>query len=562
MKKIILLLCALLFAAGAFSESVYDYIPRLNGRFECSNGFTVDIGGNGISYSIANQTAETDILAVRGSPAQIEFIVRTRGRNCTGTASLYRITVNSDATITAVLCSTSPFTKKHYWCFTAELNDSSVNVRDTPGVSGNRLAQYQKGDSVTFTGAVSNNISIDNATDYWYSIDQDGGTGWIYGKYITFPTRVFLNIKMFKDVQDAQSITELPVKARYVDSGTKATDVFTAGTSNVYITNDGYGEFSESSFSCEGNGFSTELVIPKFKYYQFEPETGTLIYLTEYDGNNNYTINCLDCKTGKSIDLTKETGSGRELLVSGPVFAINNTGTKLVYLDTPQMNDGWLISYQLCLVDLTSYTLQEYKFNRALKPSEICWINDDTLLVAENCYDYPTSRCSCHLVSLFKGNVIFYDTVTFSYSDLYELEEIEDTGAFSYSDMVEFGKTENPYTITFIPTDNPEKVLLCLGDGDSYRSTVLLTMNWSSIIYNLDSPLGYGNYFSNEFWYQGERYLAFYSKSNSTPVVKITIYDGSLTEIRADELDIDSITDYVNWVGIQDDELIVVMQEN
>ena len=546
MKKFILLLCALLFAAGAFSESVYDYIPRLNGRFECSNGFTVDIGGNGISYSITNQTAETDILAVRGSPAQIEFIVRTRGRNCTGTASLYRITVNSDATITAVLCSTSPFTKKHYWCFTAELNDSSVNVRDTPGVSGNRLAQYQKGDSVTFTGAVSNNISIDNATDYWYSIDQDGGTGWIYGKYITFPTRVFLNIKMFKDVQGSQSITKLPIKTQYVDSAPKTTDDFTAGTSNVYITNDGYGEFSETSFSCEGNGFTTELVIPKFKCYQFEPETGTLIYLTEYDGNNNYCINCLDCKTGKSIDLTKETCSGRELLVSGPAFALNNTGTKLVYADTPHMNyNEWYLSYPLCLVDLNSYTFQEYEFNSSLQPAEICWISNDMLLVAELRYDYPTWRCSCHLVSLFNGNVIFYDTVTFSYSDLYELEV-----------------SQNPYSIRFISTDNPEKVLLCLGDGDSYRSTVLLTLDGSSIISSQDSPLGYDNFFSNEFWYQGERYLAFYSKSTRTPVVKITIYDSSLTEVRTDELDIDDITDYINWAGIQNDEIIVVLQEN
>lgn len=553
MKKAILFICVLLFAAGAFTESVYDYIPKINGRFECSNGFCVDIGGNGISYTITNHNAETDILAVRGNPALLEFIVRTRGRNFNGQATLYKIAVKSDSTFEVTQCKTSPFKRTVWWYFTAELNDSSVNVRDTPDVTGNRLGQYQKGDKVTFAGAVDNQSAIDSAIDYWYNIEHEGGTAWIYGKYITFQNKIFLNSKMFQNLPAANlggpAVSDMPIKAVYVGNADATTkEIFDVGTASVTFTNDGHGEFSETLFSWQNGDEKKEIVLPWRNYYQYAPETGMLIYLSEYDYFNN-SINCFDCRTGTFINLTEETGSGQELLVSGITFAINETGTKLAFTGTSYKKDDY-VAYPLYVVDLKTWSLQKYEFDLIINPANICWIDDSHLLVTEYNSRWDGYNYICCLVSL-------------SGSDAH----IQDTYSISLSGK-KLGNPANPYSSIVLPTETPGVLMVYLGDEDKYHSNYYLTCRNGAISCNSNHPLDNtsspANAFSNTFWYQDEMYVAAYDRELTYGKIAPTviIYDSSMTELKKEYFEMRSYSDYVNWVGIRDGEIIIALQED
>lgn len=72
------------------------------------------------------------------------------------------------------------------------VNDTNVNIRAKPSLSGEKLFQFSDGEEVRVYARSTKKMTIKNMTDYWYCIrkldttyESEMSTGWIFGAYLT-----------------------------------------------------------------------------------------------------------------------------------------------------------------------------------------------------------------------------------------------------------------------------------------------------------------------------------------------------------------------------------------
>jgi hypothetical protein len=68
----------------------------------------------------------------------------------------------------------------------------TVNVRDTPAVTGKRIGQLKKGSSLTVLGVADHYDQFDNRFDFWYHIKNGSLDGWVFGYYLDGKTEIQL----------------------------------------------------------------------------------------------------------------------------------------------------------------------------------------------------------------------------------------------------------------------------------------------------------------------------------------------------------------------------------
>lgn len=101
------------------------------------------------------------------------------------------------------------------------VNDSNVNIRNIPSKNGKRNGKLDKNDIVYVTGIAQTLDTIDNFTGRWLRVDTEKKTkdninlsGWIFSKYIDFPTNIissqFEFVKYYP--RDAKSTNKMVLK--------------------------------------------------------------------------------------------------------------------------------------------------------------------------------------------------------------------------------------------------------------------------------------------------------------------------------------------------------------
>ena len=194
----------------AESPSIFDYVPRTSGYLNLNAGFSVQIIGDGATYNVFNNlNGQVDQIAWKANKEYVYIIVRLRGWNNENNAQYYLIVIdgrNTKTKGTAYLLSEIP-DLSDYHLNQAFTNDSSINLRSESSVNGKKLGQYQINNTVSFTGKMENKTEIDNANDYWFSIDYFGQPAWIYGKYVTFSKTLSITLESL-GVIDSQELNK------------------------------------------------------------------------------------------------------------------------------------------------------------------------------------------------------------------------------------------------------------------------------------------------------------------------------------------------------------------
>ncbi|MBQ5647212.1 MAG: hypothetical protein IIV07_09115 [Treponema sp.] len=165
----------------ADNPSIFDYVPKTRGYLSLNDGFSVQIIGDGATYNVFNNiNGQVDQIAWKANKEYVYIIVRLRGWNNENNAQYYLIEIDGRKTKakgTAYLLSEIP-DLSDYHLNQAFTNDSSINLRSESSVNGKKLGQYQINNTVYFTGKMENKTEIDNANDYWFSIDFFGQPAW------------------------------------------------------------------------------------------------------------------------------------------------------------------------------------------------------------------------------------------------------------------------------------------------------------------------------------------------------------------------------------------------
>ena len=212
-KKIYFLSLFLFFLINniyADNPSIFDYVPKTSGYLNLNDGFSVQIIGDGATYNVFNNlNGQVDQIAWKANKEYVYIIVRLRGWNNENNAQYYLIVIDGRKTKakgTAYLLSEIP-DLSDYHLNQAFTNDSSINLRSESSVNGKKLGQYQINNTVYFTGKMENKTEIDNANDYWFSIDYFGQPAWIYGKYVTFSKTLSITLESL-GVIDSQELNK------------------------------------------------------------------------------------------------------------------------------------------------------------------------------------------------------------------------------------------------------------------------------------------------------------------------------------------------------------------
>lgn len=545
MKKTIILFCALFMTAAAFSQSLFDYVPHTSGSIVGPDDFAIKISGNGSSYSITNRRGSVDIIAVKGEGTCVHFAVRLRAADTTGPARYYKISVYPPSQAVITEYSGTP-DLTGFWCFRGTTNDDSINYRDTPGLSGNKTGQYQKGNQVDFTGWLDAKSALDSSEDYWYSFNAGGETAWMYGRYISFPNSVLLTASLFskpcvvspstlaaaalearsKAAADILKTMDMET-ARAGDAAAFTTQVFDTGVSTVTISNNGSGEYDYPLFTYKSGNITKEIKLDWYYNWQYVPDAGLLFYLTDSQ------LHCFDCKTGTEYQegTALEFGS---LYIEYSVFAVNTAGDKVAYLDAFHGRDYTPVYtiqvYNLKSGKTTSYDLPSY-------PAKLGWSDDDTIFYLTNEYTY-------------------YDAMEYTIGYISLSDGLDQTSHY----FTLYGDYETPdiqYTILMLPAKDPDKILLFLGDGISYLTDLRISHSSSSW---MDYPLEM-SYFINQFWYEGAPFLAFIERDeDNRQKFDVVIYNTGFNQIKRQSFTAPNILDEVNWVGVRDGKIIVSLE--
>ena len=365
MKKTTLVLMLLFAISLGFAQyqDVFDYVPKTSGYLSVNDGFSVQIFGSGTGYNVYNNLrGEVDIIAWKADKQYVTMIARLRGWNTDKEAFYYSIKVDgrqSKAKAEATLLFTLP-DLSGYHLNTAQTNDAAINLRSESSVNGKKVGQYQKSNAVTFTGKLQNKCEIDNATDYWYSIDYSGSPAWIYGKYISFPggisiTLESLGVKTSNNVgggiakNSGSGAEPASYKINVIfDKREPVYNVYNNG--DILITNELQPWSTHRDIKIK-NKDKTIADIGSALYSVYSPKLNKIFYLTYLFGDSSFAYS-IDCATGEGAQLMDGYQTS-ELTVNYSKFYMNKDGTKLFAANTAY---GWEDTMILELLEIDAAT--------------------------------------------------------------------------------------------------------------------------------------------------------------------------------------------------------------
>ena len=369
MKKIILVLMLLFVISLGFAQyqDVFDYVPKTDGYLNINDGFSVQIFGKGTGYNVFNDLrGKVDIIAWKADKEYVTMIARLRGWNTDKEAFYYSIKVDgrqaktkAEATLLFELPDLSG-----YRLNAAQTNDAAINLRSESSVKGKKVGQYQKNNIVTFTGNLQNKCEIDDATDYWYSIDYSGTPAWIYGKYISFPggisiTLESLGVKSARQATGGQaslaakntagaSTEPASYKINFVfDDRKPVYDIYKNG--DILIKNELHPYSTQRDIIIK-NKDKTIADIRSAMYSVYSPKLNKIFYLTYLFGDSCFAYS-LDCATGEGEQLMNY--HGYELCPNYSKLCMNKDGTKLYAANTAY---GWEDNMILELLEIDAAT--------------------------------------------------------------------------------------------------------------------------------------------------------------------------------------------------------------
>ena len=369
MKKIILVLMLLFAISLGFAQyqDVFDYVPKTDGYLNINDGFSVQIFGKGTGYNVFNDLrGKVDIIAWKADKEYVTMIARLRGWNTDKEAFYYSIKVDgrqaktkAEATLLFELPDLSG-----YRLNAAQTNDAAINLRSESSVKGKKVGQYQKNNIVTFTGNLQNKCEIDDATDYWYSIDYSGTPAWIYGKYISFPggisiTLESLGVKSARQATGGQaslaakntagaSTEPASYKINFVfDDRKPVYDIYKNG--DILIKNELHPYSTQRDIIIKKKD-KTIADIRSAMYSVYSPKLNKIFYLTYLFGDSCFAYS-LDCATGEGEQLMNY--HGYELCPNYSKLCMNKDGTKLYAANTAY---GWEDNMILELLEIDAAT--------------------------------------------------------------------------------------------------------------------------------------------------------------------------------------------------------------
>ena len=351
MKKTTLVLMLLFAISLGFAQyqDVFDYVPKTDGYLSVNDGFSVQIFGKGTGYNVYNNLrGRVDIIAWKADKEYVTMIARLRGWNTDEEAFYYSIKVDgrqSKAKAEATLLFTLP-DLSGYRLNLARTNDAAINLRSESSVKGKKVGQYQTNNIVTFTGKLQNKCEIDNATDYWYSIDYSGSPAWIYGKYISFPSGISITLESLgvkpaaeqSGLSNGNGVTAKNSAGTAEPASYKINVVFDKREPvfNVYKNGDILIKNEFHSFSAQRditikNKDKTIADIRSAMYSVYSPKLNKIFYLTYLFGDSCFAYS-IDCATGEGAQLMNY--HGYELVPNYSKLCMNKDGTKLFVADT------------------------------------------------------------------------------------------------------------------------------------------------------------------------------------------------------------------------------------
>jgi hypothetical protein len=74
----------------------------------------------------------------------------------------------------------------------AFINDDDVNIRREPNLSSEVIEQFDESHPISVLGISRSTQKINEYTDYWFEIDIDGQTAWVFGYLIDFQRQIDL----------------------------------------------------------------------------------------------------------------------------------------------------------------------------------------------------------------------------------------------------------------------------------------------------------------------------------------------------------------------------------
>ena len=371
MKKTTLVLMLLFAISLGFVQyqDVFDYVPKTDGYQNINDGFSVQIFGKGTGYNVYNNLrGRVDIIAWKADKEYVTMIARLRGWNTDEEAFYYSIKVDgrqSKAKAEATLLFTLP-DLSGYRLNLARTNDAAINLRSESSVKGKKVGQYQTNNIVTFTGNLQNKCEIDNATDYWYSIDYSENPAWIYGKYISFPGGISITLESLgvkpaaeqSGLSNGNGVTaKNTVGASTEPASYKINFVFDdrKPVYNIYkngdilIKNELHPYSTQRDITIK-NKEKTIADIRSAMYSVYSPKLNKMFYLTYLFGDQTFVYS-LDCATGEGEQLMNSYGY--ELVPNYSKLCMNKDGTKLYAANTAY---GWEdnMILELLEIDATS----------------------------------------------------------------------------------------------------------------------------------------------------------------------------------------------------------------
>lgn len=546
MKKTLLVICALLVCTGAFSDSLFDYIPHLSGHYEGADDFYCDITNDGTSYGIYNNNGHVDILAVTANEVSITFVVRLRNWDTNGKARFFTIALDNTYYLLSVWEEKPSLFS--FYTFSGETNDDRINFRDTPGLTGDKIGQYQKGNTVSFTGEYEGWSAIDGAEDYWYSFTYNGQKAWMYGKYISFSDTVTMTAEMFRGPENTiadesiekadpdDPVSKMEIEVPYCDfywDYPRTVETFETDVSTVSIENDGQGEWSNSTLTItakNGSSILQNYPLPYTPYWKYHQDTARLYYATGRKMDGTWNLSGIDCRDGSDIVFHDAFGGQRANLAKG-VFDVTKAGDKLACIVSSEDGAGT----ELMVIDLNTFASARYRFPDNLAvPDRLAWINGEELFLAtcEDKREYTSSHDYVfNRISLKNGSIFVTDT---------------------FPMPGEYDNPDDPGSCLLLPSAEDDKLFVFLEHWDEYTKNYLLT--FSSTGTKWDVIFGSGHLI-NQFWYEGKRYFAVYDSGDYWD--DIVIYDNDLNEINWADLPIYWTNFRLDWAGVQDGKILV-----
>ncbi len=311
MKKIIIILLLLLTNFCFAQEiNIYDFTPETKGYLNINNGFSVQIipSKTNVAYNIFNDLkGSVDVVAWKTDKEYVTIVARLRGWNTDKTAEYYSILIDGRGSKTSA--SSTHLSQlpdlSDYHLNSARTNDAAINLRSESNVKSKKVGQYQKNNSIIFTGKTENKCSIDEATDYWFSIDYSGTPAWIYGKYITFSGCADVSLESLGLIKNEKSETKtvLPnsvLKLNCVsNSSAPVYNIYKKDDTLIKIENNIY--FQAGSINIK-KGNKQIADIGAHQYSVYSSKLNKLFYITYLMDLRGFAYS-LDCNTGNGEQL-------------------------------------------------------------------------------------------------------------------------------------------------------------------------------------------------------------------------------------------------------------------